>query len=129
MGEMSHAVTEPDVCQVRYVDADLVESVLCNLVERETATGVADLFRVLADPTRVLILHALSMASLCNCDLASILGVTESAVSHQMRELRLRKLVTAERRGRMVYYSLSDTHVRHVFQDTLRHVQEGVDVA
>ncbi len=129
MGEMSHAVTEPDVCQVRYVDADLVESVRCNLVERETATGVADLFRVLADPTRVLILHALSMASLCNCDLASILGVTESAVSHQMRELRLRKLVTAERRGRMVYYSLSDTHVRHVFQDTLRHVQEGVDVA
>lgn len=122
---MSDAVTEPDVCQVRYVDTDLVESVLCNLVQRETATGVADLFRVLADPTRVLILHALSMASLCNCDLASILGVTESAVSHQMRELRLTKLVTSERRGRMVYYRLSDSHVRHVLEDTMRHAREA----
>ncbi len=125
MDGMSDAVTEPDVCQVRYVDTDLVESVLCNLVQRETATGVADLFRVLADPTRVLILHALSMASLCNCDLASILGVTESAVSHQMRELRLTKLVTSERRGRMVYYRLSDSHVRHVLEDTMRHAREA----
>lgn len=121
---MGTATTDADVCQVRYVDRELVESVLCNLVERETASGVADLFRVLADPTRVLILHALSMASLCNCDLASILGVTESAVSHQMRELRLTKLVTAERRGRMVYYRLSDTHVRHVLEDTMRHARE-----
>lgn len=125
---MSSATTLGTPCEVRYVDTEVVESVLCSLVERETAVGVADLFRVLADPTRVIILHALSMATLCNCDLASILGVSESAVSHQMRELRLMKLVTAERRGRMVYYSLSDTHVRHVFQDTLRHVQEGVDV-
>jgi DNA-binding transcriptional ArsR family regulator len=126
---MKPAVADPDACETRYVDAEQVEAVLCSLVERDTASDVADLFRVLADPTRVIILHALSMASLCNCDLASILGVSESAVSHQMRELRLMKLVTAERRGRMVYYSLSDTHVRHVFQDTLRHVQEGVDAA
>ena len=125
---MKPVAADPDACEARYVDAERVEAVLCSLVERETASGVADLFRVLADPTRVIILHALSMATLCNCDLASILGVSESAVSHQMRELRLMKLVTAERRGRMVYYSLSDTHVRHVFQDTLRHVQEGANV-
>jgi DNA-binding transcriptional ArsR family regulator len=121
---MGSATAPETVCEIRYVDTELVESVLCSLVERETASGVADLFRVLADPTRVRILHALSMATLCNCDLASILGVTESAVSHQMRELRLTKLVTAERRGRMVYYRLSDSHVRHVLDDTMRHVRE-----
>lgn len=129
MGTMNQAVAEADVCQIRYVDTEIVESVLCSLADRETASGVADLFRVLADPTRVLILHALSMASLCNCDLASILGLTESAVSHQMRELRMMKLVTAERRGRMVYYRLSDSHVRHVLEDTMRHSHEAAAAA
>ena len=112
-------------CEVEYVDRERVEAVLCDLVPRAAAAEVADLFRVLADPTRVTILHALSMESLCNCDLAAILGVSESAVSHQMRELRLMKLVTAERRGRMVYYQVADSHVRHVLADTLRHVGEA----
>ena len=98
---------------------------LRSVVDRESATAVADLFRVLADPTRVSIIHALSVAELCNGDLAAVLGISESAVSHQMRELRLMKLVTAEKRGRMVYYRLTDTHIRHIFADTLRHVQES----
>ena len=95
------------------------------IISRETAVAVADVFRVLADPTRVSIIHALSLAELCNGDLASILRISESAVSHQMRELRLMKLVTAEKRGRMVYYRLTDTHIQHIFEDTLRHVQEN----
>ncbi|MCH8026239.1 MAG: winged helix-turn-helix transcriptional regulator [Chloroflexi bacterium] len=94
------------------------------MIGRATATDVADLFRVLADPTRVSIIHALSVSELCNGDLAAVLGISESAVSHQMRELRLMKLVTADKRGRMVYYRLTDTHIRHIFEDTLRHVQE-----
>ena len=98
---------------------------LRSVVDRESAVAVADLFRVLADPTRVSIIHALSVAELCNGDLAAVLGISESAVSHQMRELRLMKLVTAEKRGRMVYYRLTDTHIRHIFADTLRHVQES----
>jgi len=93
-------------------------------VDRATAEAVAGVFRVLADPTRVAIVHALSQAELCNGDIAALLGISESAVSHQMRELRLMKLVTAERRGRMVYYRLTDTHIRHIFEDTLRHVEE-----
>ena len=70
--------------------------------------------------------HLDQFDELCNGDLAAVLGISESAVSHQMRELRLMKLVTAERRGRMVYYRLTDTHIQHIFQDTLRHVQEDV---
>ena len=116
---------EASVCETRYIDRERVESVLCSLVERDQAEDVSNVFRVLSDPTRVAIVHALSLAELCNCDLASILGISESAVSHQMRELRLMKLVTADKRGRMVYYRLSDTHIRHIFEDTLRHVREG----
>ena len=115
---------EPEVCEAQYVDQERVEAVLCSLLSREVASDVATVFRVLADPTRVSIIHALSLAELCNCDLASILGISESAVSHQMRELRLLKLVTADKRGRMVYYRLRDVHIQHVFQDTFRHVQE-----
>ncbi len=122
-------VTAKEVCDVRYIDRERVEAVLCHLVEREPAVDVANVFRVLSDPTRVTIIHALSLAELCNCDLASILGISESAVSHQMRELRLMKLVSAEKRGRMVYYRLTDTHIRHIFEDTLRHVREGDDGA
>lgn len=114
-----------DRCETRYVDQERVETVLCSLIDRATAEDVANVFRVLSDPTRVAIIHALTLAELCNCDIASILGVSESAVSHQMRDLRLMKLVTAAKRGRMVYYRLSDTHIRHVFEDMLRHVREG----
>jgi ArsR family transcriptional regulator len=114
-----------EACETQYIDQERVEAVMCHLVERTGAQDVANVFRVLADPTRVAIVHALSLAELCNCDLASILGVTESAVSHQMRELRLMKIVSAEKRGRMVYYRLTDTHIRHIFEDTLRHVREG----
>ena len=102
-----------------------MENAISPVIERETAADVADVFRVLSDPTRVSIIHALSLQELCNGDLAELLSVSESAVSHQMRELRLMKLVTADRRGRQVYYRLTDTHIRHIFQDTLRHVQEG----
>ena len=121
------AMTERDLCEARYIDAERVEAVLCSLIDRGAAEDIANVFRVLADPTRVAIIHALSFAELCNCDLASVLNISESACSHQMRELRLMKLVSAEKRGRMVYYRLSDTHIRHIFEDTLRHVREGAD--
>ena len=114
-----------DACEARYVDRERVEKVLLVLGDRRDAGNVANVFRAVSDPTRVAILQAVAEASLCNCDLAAILGISESAVSHQMRELRLMKLVTAERRGRMVYYTLRDTHIRHILEDTLRHVREG----
>ena len=120
---------EASGCETKYIDRERVEAVLCSLVERDQAEDVSNVFRVLSDPTRVAIIHALSLAELCNCDLASVLGISESAVSHQMRELRLMKLVTADKRGRMVYYRLSDTHIRHIFEDTLRHVREGANGA
>jgi ArsR family transcriptional regulator, lead/cadmium/zinc/bismuth-responsive transcriptional repressor len=100
-----------------------------NVADGVLSTALAELvatnFRALSDPTRVRIIHALSLGELCNRDLADVLGLTESAVSHQMKDLRLMNLVTAERRGRTVRYRLNDSHVRHIFEDALKHVQEA----
>ena len=114
-----------EVCETPEVHVDGVTFVREHLIAAAVADRIAGLFWALADPTRVRIIHALTLTELCNCDLASVLGISESAVSHQMRDLRLMDLVTAERRGRMVYYRLNDTHVRHIFEDTLKHVEEA----
>jgi DNA-binding transcriptional ArsR family regulator len=106
-------------------DPDALDRVRCDVIEAAAASEVAETFRVLADPTRVTILHALCIDDLCNNDLAELLGISPSAVSHQMRELRLLKLVESRKDGRMVVYRIADTHVRHVLQDALRHVGEG----
>jgi ArsR family transcriptional regulator, lead/cadmium/zinc/bismuth-responsive transcriptional repressor len=94
-------------------------------LDSRTLEGLADIFRVLGDPTRVRILNALSEGELCVGDLAAQLGATESAVSHQLRLLRGARVVRARRAGRMIYYSLDDTHVLALFEQGLRHVQEA----
>ncbi len=113
-----------DSCETQQADPSNVEIAREHLLDGEIADRIAGSFWALSDPTRIRIIHALTLAELCNCDLASVLGLTESAISHQMRDLRLMKLVSAERRGRMVFYRLNDTHVRHIFEDSLRHAQE-----
>ena len=107
-------------------DPEMMEMVREHLLPADLADRIAGVFWSLADPTRARIVHALTLAELCNVDIADLVGLTESAVSHQMRELRLLNIVRAERHGRMVFYRLNDTHVRHIFEDTLRHVQEDV---
>ncbi len=105
-------------------DASPVEMVREHLLTPDLAEHVSRVFWALADPTRARIVHALTLAELGNGELADVLGLSESAVSHQMRELRLLNIVSAERSGRTVTYRLKDSHVRHIFEDTLRHVQE-----
>lgn len=87
--------------------------------------GLTEIFRVLADPTRVRILDLLSREELCVGDVANRLGVTESAVSHQLRLLRNTRVVRSRREGRMIFYALDDRHVLTLFRQGLRHVQEG----
>jgi DNA-binding transcriptional ArsR family regulator len=86
---------------------------------------LTEIFRVLGDPTRVRILDALSRGELCVRDLARQLSATESAVSHQLRQLRNTRVVRARREGRQIYYALDDKHVLALFRQGLRHVQEG----
>ena len=94
-------------------------------LDDKTIQALTDIFRVLGDPTRVRILDALSREERCVGDLASELGLTESAVSHQLRLLRGARIVRGRRDGRMVFYALDDRHVITLFRQGLRHVQEG----
>jgi DNA-binding transcriptional ArsR family regulator len=94
-------------------------------IDPATLEGLTEIFRVLGDPTRLRILDALSRCELCVGDLAARLGATESAVSHQLRLLRTARIVRARRDGRMIFYSLDDTHVLTLFEQGLRHVQEA----
>jgi len=106
------------------VDGEAVARVRAALVGAPIASRLAETFRVLGDTTRVRIIHALSLEELCTHDLASVLGISESAVSHQLGLLRLLRLVRFRREGRIVYYSLDDEHIRQVFEDSLRHATE-----
>ena len=94
-------------------------------IDRRDVDGLTEIFRVLGDPTRVRILDDLASAELCVGDIAHRLGVSESAVSHQLRLLRSSRIVRARREGRMMFYSLDDRHVLSLFRQGLRHVQEG----
>lgn len=88
------------------------------------AQALAETFQVLGDPTRVRIVHALSLSELCTSDLAALVGMSESAVSHQLRTLRQLHVVQSRRTGKLVYYSLADDHVRRLFEQGLEHALE-----
>jgi ArsR family transcriptional regulator len=89
------------------------------------ADDLAATFRLFGDPTRARILHALSLTDeLCVCDIALLLGLSQSAVSHQLRLLRDRNVVARRREGRVIQYRLADEHMRHVLADGIRHATE-----
>jgi DNA-binding transcriptional ArsR family regulator len=96
-----------------------------SLLQPRTVEALADTFRVLGDPTRVRILDALSHGELCVFDIASLVGISESAASHQMRLLRGMRLVRPRRAGRLVYYAVDDQHILELLHQALTHVQEG----
>jgi len=89
-----------------------------------SAVALAETFKVLGDTTRVRILDAVSRSELCVCDIARLVGLSESAVSHQLRLLRGTRLVRARRAGRQVFYTLDDDHIVGLFEQGLEHVEE-----
>jgi ArsR family transcriptional regulator len=116
--------TAPDVCDVVHLHPARVAELRQALVGADDVIDLAETFRVLGDPTRVRILDALSHGELCVCDLAALVSMSESAVSHQLRLLRNLRLVRPRRDGRMVFYALDDRHIITLFRQGLRHVQE-----
>jgi DNA-binding transcriptional ArsR family regulator len=95
------------------------------LVDAQTAVHLAETFKALSDPTRIRIVSLLIGSELCVCDLAAALGMSQSAVSHQLRILRDRRLVRWRRDGRQVFYALDDEHVAHLYRRSLEHVTHG----
>ena len=118
----------PVACDTRCVHPDAVVRVRAELEgQASTLGGMAALFSALGDPTRLRLLVALLGGRLCTCDLAAVLGVTESAVSHQLRLLKGLALVASEREGKVVYHRLADGHVRALVEVAREHVDEGVE--
>ncbi len=94
-----------------------------------TAQALAETFRVLGDPTRIRLIAAMALAERCVGDLAALVGMSESAVSHQLRMLRAARLVRTRRAGRQVFYTLDDGHILALFQQGLSHVHEDMTAA
>ncbi len=117
-------VKDIDRCDCAVIHEDIVNSVKKNMPEEETLYDLAELFKVFGDTTRVKILWALGEAEMCVCDIAALLNMTQSAISHQLRILKQARLVKNRREGKVVYYSLDDDHVRSIFHQGLLHIKE-----
>ncbi|HBW37205.1 helix-turn-helix transcriptional regulator [Desulfosporosinus sp. BICA1-9] len=113
------------VCEILCIHSDLIDSVRKKLIPSEQVHPLAELFKTLGDPTRVRIMDALAKNEFCVCDLAELLGLSQSATSHQLRVLRNNRLVKYRREGKMVYYSLDDNHVLALYREGLEHILEG----
>ena len=106
------------------VHEDTVRKVLKEMPPEEDLYDLAELFKVFGDSTRIKILYALFAAELCVGDIAQLLGMSQTAVSHQLRVLRTNKLVKGRKDGKIVFYSLSDDHVRTIIDQGMEHVDE-----
>ena len=112
------------VCECEIIHEDVVRDVRKQVLDQESYITLATLFKLFGDSTRIRILHALEQHELCVCDLAALLGVTKSAVSHQLKSLRIARLVTYRKEGQNVYYSLADDHVKRILDLGYEHISE-----
>lgn len=103
---------------------EIVEKVQKEMPDEDTLYDLTELFRIFGDSTRIRILYVLFEAEMCVCDIAALLGMTQSAISHQLRALKNAKLVTSRREGKTVFYSLADDHVKTIIDQGLEHILE-----
>ncbi len=113
-----------DFCEVRMIHQSKVQDAKRDALSDKYIERLSQLFKAMADPSRIRILWALEKDEMCVCDLAALLGITESAVSHQLRLLRTLGLVTRRREGTVLYYILNDDHVRVLLEVGLEQIQE-----
>lgn len=111
-------------CNCNVIHEDVVMKVSEKLPKDEVLYDLAELFKAFGDSTRVKILCALFESEMCVCDLAAILGISQSAVSHQLRTLKASRLVKFKRVGKIVYYSLEDEHIKHIINEGFKHIIE-----
>lgn len=111
-------------CDCDVIHEDIVNDIREKMQPKEEYLNLASLFKMFGDGTRIQILHALEQSEMCVCDLAVLLGVTKSAISHQLKALRLANLVKFRREAQIVYYSLADDHVKEILYKGLEHLHE-----
>lgn len=111
-------------CEYMHVHQDMVKCVLAKMPDEEILYDLAELFKIFGDSTRIRMLYVLFESEMCVCDIAQLLNLTQSAVSHQLRVLKQARLVKARRDGKTVFYALSDSHVRTIIDQGMEHITE-----
>ena len=112
------------MCDCDVIHSEVVEKVISMMPPSKDFYDLANLYKMFSDNTRVKILWALNCNEMCVCDLAVLLNMTKSAISHQLKSLRLANLVKYEKQGKVVYYSLADSHVKDMFEKGFEHIHE-----
>lgn len=115
---------EIECCETQHVHENLVHQIEDGMPSEEMMKSLAEFYKVFGDMTRIKILCVLSQTELCVCDLAEVTGMTQSAISHQLRMLKQMKLVKNRRDGKTVYYSLADDHIQSILNQGLEHIAE-----
>ena len=118
------AISDVEQCEAYEVHEELLKTVNSKMPEEDELYDLAELFKVFGDSTRIRILFVLFEAEVCVCDLAQILNMTQSAISHQLKILKQSKLVKSRREGKSVFYSLADSHVRSIIAQGREHIEE-----
>ena len=114
----------PPFCECEEIHTDIVEHRRENMPEEAELYDLSDFFKILGDSTRINILFAIDGEPMCVCDIARLLGMTKSAVSHQLKILRQADLVTYKKSGKNVFYTLADDHIRDIIEKALEHIKE-----
>jgi ArsR family transcriptional regulator len=115
---------EKIVCDCDVIHDEVVDRVRTKMPDSKDFSDLANLYKMYADNTRLRILWALSQEDMCVCDLAVLLNMTQSAISHQLKSLRLTNLVKNNKQGKIVFYSLADDHIRDIFTKGFEHIKE-----
>lgn len=111
-------------CEYMHAHEDIVEKVKTSMPDEEELYDLSELYKVFADSTRIKILYVLFESEMCVCDIAQLLEMSQSAISHQLRVLKQSKLVKFRRDGKTVFYSLADDHVRTIINQGIEHIEE-----
>lgn len=117
-------MTNEDCCTQYIIHSEIIDKLKGKELEGDVANKLAGLFKAIADPTRIKILNILMNTEACVCDIAALTNMTQSAISHQLRVLKMSRLVKSRKSGKVVYYSLDDNHVCDIFYKGLSHVNE-----
>ncbi len=115
---------ESHICGKNEISADITEKRKADMPKEELLFDLADFFKNFADGTRIKILFAIDKEPLCVCEIAAVLNMTDSAVSHQLKTLKSSNLIRAVRRGKNIYYSPADDHVKDIIEKALEHIEE-----
>jgi len=111
------------ICDCNMIHSEVVESTIKNMPESDVFLKLAEFFKIIGDTTRVKILFALDQNEMCVCDIANVLGMSKSSISHQLRTLRISGIVKCRKQGKEVFYMLDDEHVKEVFEIGVKHIE------